>query len=155
METDVLSFLLSQDSLSHLTGRRIYPLHLPKNPSYPAITFQQVSADHGHHLRGALGHVSARFQFDIWADDIVQLEQTTEGLRQTLDGYIGPMGTRICILAKLLNVTSFAVRPVDNSDSWLYRKSCDYNLKLTESVPMFSLYGITIGGSAEISFIAH
>jgi len=151
VERDILTFLLSQDSLSHLVGSRIYPIHLPNDPTLPAIIFFMVSSTHAHHLRGALGHVLVRTQFDVFSDTFQKMEETAETLRQILEGYNGSVGSQTCVSCKLQNQTSFGERPQDASDNWTYRRSLDFMFRFVETVPTFVTGGCLLSGQAQIS----
>lgn len=73
--------------LGETIGDRVYPVHLPQDACYPAITFQVVSRDTMEHLQGRSDLARIRVQFDIWTPDAAEGWKIAEALRNALDGH--------------------------------------------------------------------
>lgn len=75
-----------------LTGggiARVYPPPIPDNPTYPLVTYAQVSGVRGYVMEGADGLVIGRFQVDCW-DPLSSAARTlAETVRLILSGYRG------------------------------------------------------------------
>lgn len=60
------------------TGRKVYPVMFPRNPSFPVITYQLISAPHEHAFDRTVGDVQARYQIDVWGADIATVRTTAK-----------------------------------------------------------------------------
>lgn len=60
------AFLLADAPLAAVLGTRIYPIKLPQNPTFPAVTIQQISGFRYGHLRGPASLARPRYQIDAW-----------------------------------------------------------------------------------------
>lgn len=135
IEAGCYAFLSSSTGITDLVGTRIYPHHLPQNPTFPAMTYRLVSAPHDHTLADAAGIVRVRFQFDVYSYLLSDCVDVVEALRLELQRYTGSFGAKVVLASKLVNDMDMSEPPQDGSQNWLYRKTSDYLLKLRESVP--------------------
>jgi hypothetical protein len=75
-----------------LTGggiARVYPPPIPDNPTYPLVTYMQISDPRTYVQEGPDGFVFSRFQFDCWAATSSAARALAESLRAILSGYRG------------------------------------------------------------------
>lgn len=75
-----------------LTGggiARVYPPPIPDNPTYPLVTYMQISDPRTYVQEGPDGFVFARFEFDCWATTSSGARALAETLRFILSGYRG------------------------------------------------------------------
>jgi len=86
------AFLLAQPSIVALVGTRIYPQVLPQQPTYPAITYAQVSGVRMQILEGPAGRARPRITINSWGESHESMDALAGALRAALDGYAGPMG---------------------------------------------------------------
>lgn len=81
--------------ITALVGTRVYPLILPQNAAFPAITFQKVSGSRSHSQSGPSNLAHPRFQISCWAKGDTAYPDA-KGLaaqvRQAIDGFKGTMG---------------------------------------------------------------
>ncbi len=68
IEADLFAALTGHAGLSALVGSRVYPLILPQNPTYPAVTYQRISTPMAQVVTGAVAAASTRFQVNVWAN---------------------------------------------------------------------------------------
>ncbi|WP_417848371.1 hypothetical protein [Thalassoglobus sp.] len=132
IEADTYTFLSNQAGITNIVGTRIYPSHLPQNPTYPAMLYTLISADHITSLDDSVGMVRARVQFDVYSPSMANVVNTIEQLRQSLQKYSGSYGAGTCLTAKLINDFLAVEKPADGSSNWLHRKSADYLITLRE-----------------------
>jgi len=115
---------------------RIYPELAPKSDALPYITLHRVSNNHLHHLSGAAGLVTQRYQIDCWASDSVTLETLSEAVRNNLDGFEhGSWGTVDVKDVKLSSENDQFIQPTDASEVGVFRTSMDFTIWHAESMP--------------------
>lgn len=85
--SDFLHFLSHQTAITAIVSDRIYPDTLPQNPTFPAITFSQVSRVGVDGLEGSCGKARRRVQVDCWATTRKGSWQLADAVRQTLNGF--------------------------------------------------------------------
>lgn len=68
---------------------RLYPPPIPDSPTYPLVTYMQVSGIRGYVQEGPDGLVIARFQFDCWDELSSGARALAEELRLVLSGFKG------------------------------------------------------------------
>jgi Protein of unknown function (DUF3168) len=65
----IVYWLKADPALAALVGTRIYQVHLPQSPSYPAVLVQSVSEPVTYHARGPNNLVQTRIQVDSYASE--------------------------------------------------------------------------------------
>lgn len=136
MEKAVYTYLTSKSAITDLVGTRVYPHHLPQsNTVYPALTIQLIDSQHVHHLQGASGVATARVQIDCWSDMLSEVVTLAEAVRNAMQGFSGTMDGVNVHFIQLAGTRNVHEAPQDGSDNWTYRKTCDYMIKYTESLP--------------------
>lgn len=91
MISDLVAYLSGATAISNIVAARIYPELLPQSPTYPAITYFQVSAVRTYVLDGDAHKARRRFQIDCWASTHKVAEQLADAVRHTLSGFYGSM----------------------------------------------------------------
>src|SRR5574344_1984383 len=79
----IRAILLANSTVSGLVGTRIYPLQLPLECSFPALTYSFPSDVYRRVAR------PARLQVDCWAEDFTQCKNLKNAVETALDGYSG------------------------------------------------------------------
>lgn len=80
-ETDLYARLISNATIADEAGTRIYPVILPDNVTYPAITYSVVSQV----PEASYGCDQFRFQIDIWAATYAAVKSLRDALVQMVD----------------------------------------------------------------------
>lgn len=96
-EEGLLEYLDNHAGLSREVDSRIYPLLLPQNPTFPAVTYSRVATTRLHAFeRSFFPH--PRFQFNCWAMNTTDksgyeiAKDVAEQLVAALNLYWGAMG---------------------------------------------------------------
>lgn len=73
-------------------GARFYPQSLPQQPTFPAVTYLQVSAprDTSHSGLSRLRH--PRYQLDCWSDDYLEAHRLAEEVLYAISIYAASRG---------------------------------------------------------------
>lgn len=125
----IQTHLEAQSSITTLVSTRIYPLHLPRNSTYPAITHNVISNRHYHYLGGVANLATVRIQIDCWGESMSSVEAVSEAVKTALDAYIGNMGDVAIAFVRFDSERNMSEAPKDESEQWLYRVSQDYFVK--------------------------
>ncbi len=122
------SFLLARPSIVALVGARIYPQILPQKPTYPAITYAQISGVRVRNLKGRAGRARPRVSINSWADTHETMDAIASAVRAALDGYAGPMGDLVVGSVTLDNEFE-----VFEEETRVHRKLQDYIISHEEA----------------------
>jgi hypothetical protein len=82
--------------LASLVSARVYPLAMPQNVTYPAITYQRVSTVRISAMGGDTGDVRARFQFDVYGATYASVRAVADQARLALQRWNTTTGATIC-----------------------------------------------------------
>lgn len=85
--SDFLNWLSHQSAVTAIVSNRVYPDTLPQSPTFPAITFNQVSRVGVDGLEGSCGKARRRVQINCWATTKKGAWQLADAVRQTLNGF--------------------------------------------------------------------
>jgi hypothetical protein len=67
----------------------VWALHLPDNPTYPAVTYQKVTSGRYTTHDGPSGLAWPRYQISVLAETFDECKEAAEEMRIGLDGYKG------------------------------------------------------------------
>lgn len=114
----------------------VFPLHVPRQVSLPAYTYQRIYSERPYRLSGQAGLNQARYQFTSWSlnyDDCVSM---SESLRNVLQGYAGLMGGSVQVQMASLNNQFDSYDPAINaSDRGAFARMDEYFITYVESYP--------------------
>lgn len=95
MTIDEALFLYLTDASTQtgaLIGDRLYPLNLPQNPTYPAVTYQQITGQLTSTGQSEPGDLEdALYQFDGYATSHKAAKALAGAIRADLSGYQGTL----------------------------------------------------------------
>lgn len=87
LENKIYKHLSTVNGVSTYIGTRIYPLILPQNPTYPAITYQRIDTRRFYTLGGDNGTGEIpRMQIDIWSTSYEQGRNIATSIKTAMDG---------------------------------------------------------------------
>jgi hypothetical protein len=93
IETGLVTFLNADTGVSAITGTRIYPMILPQNPTYPAITYSRNSVDRDMTLEeGQTDFASADIQIDAWSTSYSGAKTLWQAIKDAIQNFQGSMG---------------------------------------------------------------
>lgn len=72
LESALYTRLSGYAGLTALVSTRIYPIILPQEPTYPAVTYQRIDGPREHALSADMGIPHPRIQIDSWGNTHVQ-----------------------------------------------------------------------------------
>ncbi len=89
IEEALYTHLISHAGLTAIVGNRIYPVLLPQDVTFPAVTYQRISTVREYAQEGPSGLAHPRFQFSCWAETYEEAKAVAEQIRFALSGYKG------------------------------------------------------------------
>lgn len=92
IEEGLVAYIPTVTAVHALIVARFYPLRLPENPTYPAVTYQRISTPRIHAHTGPSHLAYPRFQLDCYATTYLGAKAVATAIRVALDGYKGLMG---------------------------------------------------------------
>lgn len=92
IEAGIFEYLTSQTAITGLIDSRLYPVTVPQNTPYPAMSYRLVSEVTIPAHDGPLNLVEARVQFDCFDREYAGVKSLARALRRAIDGYRGQMG---------------------------------------------------------------
>lgn len=96
IEDAIYSILSADPAVAGVVGTRIFPVMMPEQVGYPALSFQTISADEFHTLDRSSGLVHQRLQIDAWGNryrDVKLLQKKVRDVLEATYGYFdGPNG---------------------------------------------------------------
>jgi len=63
---NLYAYLTSQAGITNIASTRIYPVILPQEPTYPAITYNDDDSNYTETFSGQTDHVQSIYQLDAW-----------------------------------------------------------------------------------------
>lgn len=107
IEAGISHLLVTTPAVEAICGTRIYPMILPTEPTYPAATYQMISANPDPTLDTS-GFQRWRIQFDCFGRSYSDAAGLRGALITALNGYLGTLndGTRLQN-AEFHNLTDF------------------------------------------------
>lgn len=84
VEAAVFNLLSSDAGVSGVVSNRIYPVKLPQDPTYPALTYFRVSALRHSVMGNDTGLVEKRIQVSSWAKLYSEVNNLAERVRDAM-----------------------------------------------------------------------
>lgn len=116
--------------LSALVSTRIYPAPIPETPTYPLVTYMQVSGVRVYAMSNQTPLVDARFQVDSWATTSTGVRALAEQVRLALSAYSGTSDSVVIDLITLENE-----QKIYDDEAGLHRVIQDYFIAYRETQP--------------------
>ena len=88
IEECISSVLSTSTGMNDLISQRYYPVNLPQNPTYPALTYTMIAGDEHHDFEVGF----PRFQFSCWANTYAQAKAVAKEVKQMFQRRNEPIG---------------------------------------------------------------
>lgn len=127
IEEALTAYLGSYPSLVALVGDRIYPVTLPQQVVFPAVTFQFISEQRGYTHTGDDHLPTERVQVSCWSPDYLTVVNASAAVKAALSGLSGSLGLLAVPFAWLDNTTDLY-----EPDTQLHHRAVDVMLQFQE-----------------------
>lgn len=127
IETELRAYTLAGAEVAALVGTRMYPQHLPQNPTLPALVYQRIDTRRLHDMDGPDQLPRPRIQIAAWASSAATAWETVDAVRRRLDGYRGAMG-----VIDVQSCLCVGERDVDDPDTGRTGVEQDYHIQFRE-----------------------
>lgn len=84
LEAALLTRLTAYGDLTALISSRVYPLILPQEPTYPAVTYQRIDGPREHGMTQDHGLPHPRIQIDSWGKTYASAKAVATQVRGAL-----------------------------------------------------------------------
>lgn len=111
-------------------GERVYPLILPENCTFPALTYQRISTARDNTLDNAADTPHSRFQISCWAETQLEAVALENAVRAALVGFTGLADDTViqsCTLEDTRDTWEFEI-----SSAGMYRRDLDLEIWFEE-----------------------
>lgn len=130
----VYEFLMTEPALLALHGGRVYPVRLPLNPVFPALTFWEVAGVRSYTQTGATGLVASRIQVDSWSTQYTQAKRLSEQVRLAMSGFNGYIGGANSDLVKVSGCFVYSSIDLSQTEVDKYHIMLDLGFNTTEVI---------------------
>lgn len=115
IETEIYSALSADTTISAVTSARIYPVIMPQNVTFPALTYERIGGQPVNGLDGYLGMDNARIMINAWATRYDEAKELAEDVHDRMN--------------KIRTFRALLVNHLDgyDQDAGLYIVSQDYS----------------------------
>jgi hypothetical protein len=138
-ETFVVQRLLTSPTIATLIDDRIEPSLSSEQTTLPRVVYTAIATDSQINLSGGAGYTFKRFQFDVFAKTIEEVQAIAEAFRNRLHGFRGSITvdaeSLFFGLIKLEGERDTPTNPDEGTDQPVYGRSLDYFLSCQESIP--------------------
>lgn len=137
IETDLISYLLSLNSVTTHVGQRITPdKRNQKDKTLPAITVHAIVGGEQHHLAGGAGYAIPRVQVSVWGASRLSCVTVREALRNALQGFSGTWGTTTSVGSVVFESGPFLFEEdLAGGDAGTYHQPIDLTIYYQQPVP--------------------
>jgi hypothetical protein len=89
IEEALATHLAAHTGIAALVATRVYPQHLPQNPTLPAVSYQVVGGGSDYQHGGASGRARPFFQIDAWAATYATAKILAEEIKKAMIAFVG------------------------------------------------------------------
>ncbi len=94
IEVAIYNKMITDADIASITSDRIYPIILPQNPTFPAITYQKDNVSRpGNFDAAADTYANSFFQIDAWGETFAIAKDLHDKIKTCLNNFVGLMGT--------------------------------------------------------------
>lgn len=88
----IYAYLVAQTGLTALTGRRLYPVNLPQNTTFPSALWILINANRNHLMGNDASLIDALYRFQIYGKTFDSAKAVALQIKTALQDYSGTMG---------------------------------------------------------------
>jgi hypothetical protein len=88
IEQAIYSYLSGEAGITDIVGTRIYPIFLPQDTDYPALTYIRISGPEHHDIDVSY----PRFQISCWAKSYAEAKGLADEVKAAFQRFKGVMG---------------------------------------------------------------
>lgn len=123
------SYLSTYAGLSALISTRIYPDILPQDPTYPAITYSDVSEDEVETFNTPNTLIGPTIQFTCWGETRASTKAVAKQLRLAFKNYSGVMaGESGLTVSAIKKINSISDIETENNRIIAYKVMMDFEI---------------------------
>ncbi len=117
LEQDIYTVLSASTNVTVIgnASTRIYPITLPQNTVYPAVTYQRISGSPDYALSGHTGKEFVQIQIDAWTTSYSATKTLASMLRKAMEA------------STLYDAMMDGEQDIYEAEGQLYRISQDYS----------------------------
>lgn len=123
LEAALQGHLAAFPSITAVIGSRVYPLLLPQNVVYPAISYQRITGQTIQSNDGDSKLGYSRIQITAWAATYAESRELAAEIRTALIGFKGLMGA-----VWITGVTHEIDVDLYDNDTKTFYTACDYTI---------------------------
>jgi hypothetical protein len=86
LETAIFTLLTGNANIKRMVTRRVYPIVLPQNCEFPAISYQRVTGARINDLSGYGNLQNALIQVDTWATSYDEVKELGAHIHTAMNG---------------------------------------------------------------------
>lgn len=125
IEVAIVDLITKNSGIIALIGDRIYPLRLPQDVIFPAMTYSVISNPEGHITHWG----NPRIQLDVFSERFLEGRDISTRIKNLLRGYSGIDNTNAVKIKQIVFINWQDIPEMDN----LYRVSMDFKI-LNETI---------------------
>ncbi len=89
---NLYTYLVAQSVITNIVSTRVYPLILPQEPIYPAISYSDDESNYTESFDGQTDHTQAIFQLNAWAKTYAEATTLGNAISTALKNTSGAFG---------------------------------------------------------------
>lgn len=86
LESAIYTVLTGNADVKRMVTRRVYPIVLPQNCDFPAVSYQRITGVKVNDLQGYGNLQNARIQVDAWAKSYDEVKQLGAYIHTAMNG---------------------------------------------------------------------
>ena len=86
------TYMAAQSAITDIVSTRIYPIILPQEPTYPAISYSDDDVNYTESFDGQTDHAQSIYQINAWAKTYAGAYTLGDVLRSSLKNTSGSFG---------------------------------------------------------------
>lgn len=135
IEIALRTVLVDAPAVAALVDTRVYPMVLPQDPTYPAITYQTITGSSEYSMEGPSNLAAPRMQLDLYAGTAGALFDLRGAVMKALSGFAGAVGSppvKIYGAFKQMEIDRYE-QDLEQAGPRVWHKTLDFQLWFKEA----------------------